>query len=247
MPGRGRGLAARPGGRSRTLLRRMAEPRQPPLPAAPACPPGGRPAGASRVRRVVRAVARALAVLAALIAGTALLGAAAGFGWSAAAPRALVVVLGPGTPYAVNPETSAYIAADGWFTLLTVTGGIISGLLGYALAVRRHGALAMAGVLVGGAVAALIAKWIGQQSGAAAYSHSLAAGRPGVLLREPLMLGGLGALAFWPLAAGLVAGGIEAVILLRERRRGSPQAQAAARLGPADPTEPSPGPEAQPG
>jgi hypothetical protein len=199
-------------------------------------------------------VIRALAVLAAVIAGTALLGVAAGFLWSAVAPRALVVVLGPGTPYAVNPESSAYIAADGWFTLLTVAGGVISGLLGYPLAVRRHGALAMAGVLVGGAVAALLAKWIGQQSGAAAYSHSLAAGRPGVLLHEPLMLGGLGALAFWPLAAGLVAGGIEAVILLRERRAASSPPQAAAPGAPvpgapvpADAKEPSPEPGSRPG
>ena len=223
----------------------MAEPRQPPLPAAPDRPPGGGPPGARG--RLLAGVA----VLAAVIAGTALLGVAAGFLWSAVAPRALVVVLGPGTPYTVNPETSAYIAADGWFTLLTVIGGVVSGLLGYALAVRRHGVPAMAGVLVGGAVAALLAKWIGQQSGAAAYTHSLAAGRPGVLLREPLMLGGLGALAFWPLAAGLVAGGIEAVILLRERRRATSPPQAmplsfpngpAAASGPAGAKEPSPGP-----
>jgi hypothetical protein len=80
----------------------------------------------------------------------------------------------------------------------------------------------MAGVLAGGAAAALIARWIGQQSGAAAYHHVLALGRPGALLQEPLMLGGRGPLAFWPLAAGLVAGGIEAVIVLRERRRRGP-------------------------
>jgi len=245
----------------------MAEPSQPPLPAAPGRPPGGGPAAAGR------GLPAALAALAAVVAGTALLGAVAGFGWAAVAPRALIVVLGPGTPYAVNPETSAFIAADGWFTLLTVAGGVISGLLGYGLAVRRHGALAMAGVLVGGAVAALIAKWIGQQSGAAAYGHSLAAGQPGVPLREPLMLGGLGALAFWPLAAGLVAGGIEAVILLRERGPArSPSQAVALPLGygpaaaagpaaapgvpgpadpeepaPADPSEPAPGAEAQPG
>jgi hypothetical protein len=225
-------LGAWPGRRSRTLLRRMAEPSQPPIPAAAGLPRGGEPARASR------GVLAAVVALVAVVAGTALLGVAAGFGWSAVAPRALVVVLGPGSPYAVNPETSAFIAADGWFTLLTVVGGVISGLLGYALAVRRHGALAMAGVLIGGAVAALIAKWIGQQSGAAAYNHSLAVGRPGVLLREPLMLGGLGALAFWPLAACLVAGGIEAVIVLRERRE--------AEFRSAEP-EPAPGPEAQPG
>jgi hypothetical protein len=191
----------------------MAEPSQPPLPAGPGLSPRvGRLAG------VIRSLATALAILVAVIAGTALLGVAAGFLWAAVAPRAQVVLLGPGMPYPVNAETSAFIVADGWFTLLAVAGGIISGLLGYALAVRRHGALAMAGVLVGGAAAALIARWIGQQSGAAAYHHVLALGRPGALLQEPLMLGGRGALAFWPLAAGLVAGGIEAAIAARERR-----------------------------
>jgi hypothetical protein len=206
-------LAARPGRRSRTLLRRMAEPSQLPLPAGPGpSQPADRPAGVGRV------LPTGLVVLVAVIAGTALLGAAAGFVWAAVAPRAQVVVLGPGMPYPVNDETSAFIVADGWFALLAVAGGIISGLLGYRLAVRRHGALAMAGILMGGAVAALIAKGIGQQSGAAAYHHALALGRLGAPLRAPLMLGGRGALALWPLAAGLVAGGIEAAIQLRERR-----------------------------
>jgi hypothetical protein len=165
--------------------------------------------------------------LAAVIAGTALLGAATGFIWAAVAPRALVVVVSRGSADVVNPETSAFIAAEAWFTLLTVVGGIISGLLGYALAVRRDGAPAMAAVLVGGLAAALLAKWIGQRSGTAAFNSALAAGRPGALLHAPLALGGLGALAFWPLAAGLVAGGIETVVALRERRA----AQVAGRTG----------------
>jgi hypothetical protein len=156
--------------------------------------------------------------LVAVIAGTALLGVATGFIWAAVAPRALVVVVSRGSADVVNPETNAFIAAEAWFTLLTVVGGIISGLLGYALAVRRDGAPAMAAVLVGGLAAGLIAKWIGQQSGTAAFNRALAAGRPGALLHAPLALGGLGALAFWALAAGLVAGGIEAVVVLRERR-----------------------------
>ena len=206
-------MAAVPGGPSRTLLRRMAQPSQLPLPADPGrSPPGG------RLASVGRRLPGALVVIAAVIAGTALLGVAAGFLWAAVAPRPLIVVLGPGQSYVANQETSAFIVADGWFTLLAVAGGVISGLLGYALAVRRHGAPAMAGVLVGGAAAALVAKWIGQRSGAAAYHHVLAVGRPGVVLQAPLILGGRGALAFWPLAAGLVAGGVEAVILLRERR-----------------------------
>jgi hypothetical protein len=159
-----------------------------------------------------------LVTLAAVIAGTALLGAVTGLIWAAVAPRALVVVVSRGSADVVNPETSAFIVAEAWFTLLTVVGGIISGLLGYAFSVRRRGAPAMGAVLVGGLAAALIAKWIGQQSGTAAFNRALVAGQPGVLLHAPLALGGLGALAFWPLVAGLVAGGIEAVAVLRERR-----------------------------
>jgi hypothetical protein len=160
----------------------------------------------------------ALVVLVSVIAGTAVLGAATGFLWASLAPRALAVVVARGSANVVNPETNAFIAADAWFTLLTVIGGVISGLLGYALAVRRHGALAMAGVLAGALAATLIAMWIGQRSGTAAFNHSLAIDRPGTLLRVPLMLGGHGSLAFWPIAAGLTAGGSELVAGLRERR-----------------------------
>jgi hypothetical protein len=195
----------------------MTQPSQLPLPAGPRrSPPGDGPPAA---RRLLASLITALAAFAAVTAGTALLGVAAGFGWAAVAPRPLIVVLGPGMPYIANQETSAFIVADGWFTLLAVAGGVISGVLGYALAVRRHGAPAMAAIMAGGAAAALIARWIGQRSGAAAYHHALALGQPGARLQAPLTLGGWGALALWPLAAGLVAGGIEAAIAVRERRR----------------------------
>jgi hypothetical protein len=190
----------------------MAEPSQPPLLTGPGRPSGDRRTGASHP-------ARALVALAAVVAGTAVLGAATGLLWASLAPRALAVVIVRGSANVVNPETSAFIAADGWFALLTAAGGIISGLLGYALAVRRHGALAMTGVLAGALAATLIAMWIGQRSGAAAFNHSLAIDRPGTLLHVPPKVGGRGPLAFWPLAAGLTAGGIEVFVLLRERRR----------------------------
>jgi hypothetical protein len=192
----------------------MARPDQIPLPPGPAPPrPGGGRPGAPR------GVPPAVIAVAAVIAGTAVLGVAAGFGWAAVAPRALVVVVARGSADVVNPETNAFIAADGWFTLLTVAGGLVSGAAAYVLAVRRNGASAMAGVLAGGLAAALIAKWIGQRSGAAAFNHSLAVAQPGVVLRDPLTLGGLAPLMFWPLAAGVVAGGLELIILLAERWR----------------------------
>ncbi len=173
-----------------------------------------------------------LVAAAAAIAGSAVLGAGAGFLWAALAPRAVLVAFGNGSVGLVNPETSAFIAADGWFSLLSLLGGVVSGLLGYLLAVRRYRELAMAGVLVGGLAAGLVAMWIGQQSGQAAFNHRLAVSQPGALLRAPLILGGHGTLALWPLAAGLTAGGIEAVILLRERWREAGQLQEAPGLAP---------------
>jgi hypothetical protein len=190
----------------------MAESSQPPPTASPGRPQPGRNAG------TIFGVPAVVVSVAAVVAGTAALGALTGAAWAAAAPHALVVVIGRGSADVVNPETSAFIAADGWFTLLTVIGGIISGVLGYALAVRRHGAPAMAAVLVGSVAAALLARWVGQQSGVAAFNNSLTAGRAGMLVHAPLMLGGVGVLAFWALASGLTAGGIEAATLLRERQ-----------------------------
>ncbi len=217
----------------------MAEPSLPPLPASSGGQPGSRPAGAG-----LRVPVAGLVAAAAAIVGTAVLGVGAGFLWLALAPRALLVVVGPGSANVVNPETSAFIAADGWFILLSVLGGLVSGLAGYVLVVRRYREPAMAGVLVGGLAAALVAMWIGERSGRAAFSHGLTAGQPGSVLRAPLVLGGHGALAFWPLAAGLTAGGIEAVILLRERWREAdlPQALAPAPA-PGAPAPRSPAPE----
>ena len=192
----------------------MATPDEIPLNPGPArhWPAGGQPGTA-------QGVSAAFIVIAVVVAGTAVLGLAAGFLWAAVAPRALVEVVGPGSADIVNPETNAFFAADAWFILLTVVGGLASGAAGYALAVRRNGPPAMAGILAGGLAAALLAKWIGQQSGATAFNHSLAVGHAGLLLRDPPMVGGLAPLMFWPIAAGLVAGGVELIKQRPWRRR----------------------------
>jgi hypothetical protein len=206
----------------------MGEPSQVAIPPGPA----PRPAGRGPVLGMPAVVVSAAAVL----VGTALLGVAVGFTWAAVAPRALAVVVSRGSADVVNPETNAFIAADGWFTLLTALGGVVSGLLGYMLTARRHGPIGMAAVVIGGLPAALIAMWIGQELGNAGFDHALAAGRAGVLVHAPLSLGGIGALAFWPLFAGLTAGGIEAVSQFRERQA------ARERLRSYSPPGPSPVP-----
>jgi hypothetical protein len=151
------------------------------------------------------------AVVAALVAaaGTAALGVLAGFGWAAVAPRPLLVMTAPGAAALVNTETNAFIAADAAFCLVCLAGGVVSGLLGYLFAVRRHGPLAMAGLLGGALAAAFVARWVGQQSGLAGFQHLLATLPAGARLRDSLALGAAGALAFWPLAAAVVAGGLE--------------------------------------
>jgi hypothetical protein len=144
----------------------------------------------------------------AVVAGTALLGAVAGFAWLALAPRPLLEIISPGAAGLVNPESSVFMSADGILCLISLAGGVVSGLLGYLFAVRRHGPLAMLAVVVGAVAAAYLARWIGEQAGLAAFHHQLATLRAGGRLRGSLTLGATGGLAFWPLAATLVAGGL---------------------------------------
>ena len=157
----------------------------------------------------------ALLALIATAAASVLLGLLIGLIWSAVA-------------YVSDSETDAFIVADAWFCLLTAVAGLVCGLAGYLLAVRRHGAPALAGLVLGGVAASWLAMWVGQQQGLAGFRSRLAASPAGTRLREPLVLGGHGALAFWPLFVGLLVGSVEVVSQAIDRRR----ALAAARAEP---------------
>ncbi len=162
----------------------------------------------------------ALLAVALVVVGSAVLGVLAGLIWAAVAPRVVyqVYTLKPPTAYAINPETSAFIAADGTYCLIAVAGGIIIGLLGYVF-ILRYGPVLMAGVAVGATAAAFVADWIGHwATGGPTFDNVLASSKPGELLRAPITLGAHGAIAFWPLAAAVVAGGIELVGVMRARR-----------------------------
>jgi hypothetical protein len=157
-----------------------------------------------------------------IVAGSVLVGLAGGAVWAAAAPRVVyqVYTLSPPTAYATNPETSAFIAADGWYCFIGLVGGAIIGLLGYVFGVRRRGPWPMVGIIVGSVAAAYIAAWIGHLlTGGPGFDHVLATSRPGMLLHAPISLGARGAVAFWPLAAAAVAGGIELVRVLQARHQ----------------------------
>ncbi len=179
-----------------------------------------------------------------IVVASAVVGLAAGLVWAAAAPRVVyqVSTLNPPTAYAINPETSAFIAADGWYCLLALIGGVLIGLLGYLFGVRRYGPVPMAGIVIGATGAAFLMQWLGpQESGQPGFNHLLATSKLGTLLRAPISLGSHGALAFWPLAAAAVAGGIELVGVLRDRRQRGYPAVAVAGLGLVGQPPPAPG------
>jgi hypothetical protein len=138
------------------------------------------------------------------VAGTAVLGLAAGVIWAAVAPRPLLQEIGPGEAQVVSPESSAFITADAWFCLIAVVGGLITGVLGYRLLVRRAGWVAAAGLIIGAAAAALLALWLGENVGLSGYNTQLAFARAGTLFRGSLALGAKSALAFWPMITSLI-------------------------------------------
>lgn len=184
-----------------------------PLPAAA---PG--PDALAGPRSVAARVRGPLLALLAVAAASAVLGLCVGIIWSAVAPRALLVVQSHGVAYVTNDETSAFIAADAWFCLLTAVGGLVCGVAGYFAAVRRYGAIAVAGLVLGGLAASVLARWAGQQQGLARFQSLLATSPAGAQLHQPLALGGQGPLAFWPLLAALAVGTIELFSQSQERK-----------------------------
>jgi hypothetical protein len=78
----------------------------------------------------------------------------------------------------------------------------------------------MAGLLAGALAAAFVARWVGEHSGLAGFRHLLATLPTGARLRDSLTLGAAGALASWPLAAAVVAGGLEALVSPGRHRTG---------------------------
>lgn len=165
----------------------------------------------------------------AILIGSGILGLAGGLLWTHVAPRAVYVVVAHGSADVVNPETSAFIAADAWYCIIGAAGGVIIGLAGFLFAVRRYGPVPMAAILGGSALAGIEARWVGEHQGLHQFDRQLLTVHQGTLLHAPLALAGdtkaaiwppvasLPAVAFWPLAACIVAGGIVFIGALRSR------------------------------
>jgi len=158
-------------------------------------------------------------IFVAAAAATAVCGIPAGFAWGAVAPRVLVQVVAHGTAQIGNPETSAFIVADVWFCAIGIIGGLLTGSLGYLIAVRRWAAAAAAGLIAGALAASSVALWVGDLDGLAAFRHQLAVSAPGTRLHASLALGAKSGLIFWPLLAALTIAVIEMIIRSRSGRR----------------------------
>ncbi|HTX29695.1 MAG TPA: hypothetical protein VME19_22030 [Streptosporangiaceae bacterium] len=158
-----------------------------------------------------------LAAFAVGLAGSAVLGVVAGLIWAAVAPRALLQEVASGEAQVVNVETSAYIVADAWFCLIGAVGGLITGVLGYTILIRRAGWPATAGLVLGALAAALVALWVGSNIGLGTYNHLLASSQVGAYFNSSLALGAKSALVFWPLLTSVV------VLMAETGSRGSNQ------------------------
>jgi hypothetical protein len=196
-----------------------------PRPGEGASGGSGRPAGHAGRSSAAGGILGALAIL----VGSGLIGLAGGLLWTHLAPRAVYVVVGRGSADVVNPETSAFIAADAWYCLIGAIGGLTIGLIGYLFVVRRYGPVPMAAILAGSVIAGFTARWLGEHHGLHQFDRQLLTVHQGTMLHAPLALAGdttaaiwppvasLPAVAFWPLAACVVAGGIVFIGMLRDR------------------------------
>jgi hypothetical protein len=147
---------------------------------------------------------RELTAFVAALAASALLGAIAGLTWAAVTPRPLFQEISPQAAQLVNAESSAFIVADAWFCLIGAVGGLLTGVLGWLLLVRRGGWPAAAGLVLGAVGASFLAVYIGQTIGRATYYHQLATAATGTYFNANLLLGAQSALAFWPLVTSAV-------------------------------------------
>jgi hypothetical protein len=94
---------------------------------------------------------RALAVL----VGLALAGALVALAWYQLAPRLGFRITEPGTGVPVTPEQEQFVAADGWFTLLTLGVGVLAGVLVWLVRPFR-GPVALLALAAGGMLGAVV-------------------------------------------------------------------------------------------
>lgn len=111
------------------------------------------------------------------VATIVLLGAPAGLLWSAIAPHYTVRVTDQGLQADDIESTKAFIGADGTYALVVLGVGVLCGVVAWRLG-RRGGPWTVAGLVVGGVLAALVAAEVGLRPGAPEALEALRPGSP---------------------------------------------------------------------
>lgn len=133
------------------------------------------------------------------VLGCVLLGAPVGLLWAAVTPRPEVVIAAGGQARLADPAGQEFIAADGLFLALVLVAGLVCGLAAWALA-RRHGLGVVLGLVIGGLLAAEVARRSGELVDEGLARSAVEAGRAGAvdlavrLRSEQARIG-------WPVAA----------------------------------------------
>lgn len=133
------------------------------------------------------------------VTGCVLLGAPLGLLWAAVSPRVEVIVAAGGDVSLADPTTSQFVAADGWFLVLAAAAGLLTGGLAW-LAGRRYGFGVVIGLVVGGLLAAEVARRTGQLVDAGVAQSAARAGTEGVV-ELSVRLRSEQARVGWPVAA----------------------------------------------
>ncbi|WP_248964861.1 hypothetical protein [Sphaerisporangium perillae] len=160
----------------------------------------------------------------------ALMGVAAGFLWSALAPRTPYLITKSG-PQLTDPTTQSLIAADGWFAVITGVAGLACGIAAYLLARGGRPLALLAGLAVGGLLAGFLSLTVGTSVGGSMV-QAAAPGSAGVgATVNVLAITARGVLLSWPLVAVAVFGIIESVDGYRESPLRKPYAGEGGDIG----------------
>jgi hypothetical protein len=160
--------------------------------AEPPPPPPRRPLGRELL------VAGLTAVVLAVV------GAALGLLWHHLSPTVPVINVGQGRIVVNDPSPEEYIAADGWFSILTLVFGVLAAVVVW-LTLRRHrGPWLLAGVILG-TLAGPVAAWqVGRLIGLGAYRDWRGSSAAGATYAAPPDLSAHGALMVAAFGAAIV-------------------------------------------
>ncbi|MET7470569.1 DUF2567 domain-containing protein [Micromonospora sp. NPDC005686] len=157
-----------------------------PVTAPGADPLAGHPFMAAELPGATRSGRPLLTVLGVVALLTAL-GAPLGLLWVWAAPATPVRQTPAGTVYATTqPEQP--IAADGWFSLLTLGFGVLAAVALWVLLRRRRGPAGLLTVTLGGLGAAVVAWQVGRRIGLSTFQRLVETAPPGTAFTKPVDL-----------------------------------------------------------